>query len=46
MTPDELQALNDQIEELTAPYALRAEADRPDDALRVRVQCYLMPAPD
>ena len=46
MTPDEQQALNDQIEELTAPYALRAEADRPDDALRVRVQCYLMPAPD
>lgn len=46
MTPDELQALNDQIEELTAPYALRAEADRPGDARRVRVQCYLMPAPD
>jgi len=46
MTPDELQELNDQIEELTAPYALRAEADRPGDARRVRVQCYLMPAPD
>lgn len=46
MTPDELQAFNDQIEELTAPYALRAESDRPGDARRVRVQCYLMPAPD
>jgi len=46
MTRDELRALNDRIEELTAPYAKRSEADAPEDARRVRVQCYLMPEPD
>jgi DNA-binding transcriptional ArsR family regulator len=46
MTPDELQTLNDTIEELTAPYANRTEADRPQGARRVRIQCYLMPQPD
>lgn len=46
MTAEELQAVNDQIEELTAPYANRPEADRPEGARRVRVQCYLMPEPD
>jgi|Tabmets5t2r1_1033131.scaffolds.fasta_scaffold26050_1 DNA-binding transcriptional ArsR family regulator len=46
MTTEELRALNDTIEELTAPYANRAEADRPAGARRVRVQCYLMPEPD
>jgi hypothetical protein len=46
MTPDELQSVNDQIEELTAPYANRPESERPGDARRVRVQCYLMPEPD
>jgi Helix-turn-helix domain len=46
MTTEELQALNDTIEELTAPYANRTEADRPAGARRVRVQCYLMPEPD
>lgn len=46
MTPDEVQSINDQIEELTAPYANRAECERPGDARRVRVQCYLMPEPD
>jgi DNA-binding transcriptional ArsR family regulator len=45
MTPEELRTLNDTIEELTAPYASRTEADRPDGARRVRVQCYLMPEP-
>jgi hypothetical protein len=46
MTRDELRTLNDRIEELTAPYAKRSEADAPTDARRVRVQCYLMPEPD
>ena len=46
MTTDELRALTDRIEELTAPYAKRSSADGPEDARRVRVQCYLMPEPD
>jgi hypothetical protein len=46
LTTDELQALNDRIEELTAPYAKRTEPEAPADARRVRVQCYLMPEPD
>ena len=45
LTRDEVQGLNDRIEELTAPYAKRTEADAPGDARRVRVQCYLMPEP-
>jgi DNA-binding transcriptional ArsR family regulator len=46
MTTEEVQSLNDAIEELTAPYANRAEGDRPDGARRVRIQCYLMPEAD
>jgi len=46
LTRDELQALNDRIEELTAPCARRTEHDAPDGARRVRIQCYLMPEPD
>jgi DNA-binding transcriptional ArsR family regulator len=46
LTMDELQALNDRIEELTAPYAKRSEHDAPGGARRVRIQCYLMPEPD
>ena len=46
LTTVELQALNDRIEELTAPYAARTERDAPDGARRVRIQCYLMPEPD
>ncbi|MFC1420025.1 HVO_A0114 family putative DNA-binding protein [Streptacidiphilus cavernicola] len=44
LTPEELQTLTDQFEELTAPYAKRAEHS--DDARRVRVQVYLMPTAD
>jgi DNA-binding transcriptional ArsR family regulator len=46
MTTDEVRALNERVEELTAPYARRCSADAPDGARRVRVQCYLMPEPD
>ena len=46
LTMDELQALNDRIEALTAPYAKRSEHDAPGGARRVRIQCYLMPEPD
>jgi len=46
MTTDEVRVLNDRIEELTAQYAKRVQADAPDGARRVRVQCYLMPEPD
>lgn len=45
MTTDEVRELNERVEELTAPYAKRAEADAPEGARRVRVQCYLMPEP-
>ena len=46
LTPDEARALYERVEELTAPYAKRTEADAPDDARRVRIQCYVMPEPD
>jgi DNA-binding transcriptional ArsR family regulator len=46
LTAAELRALDDRIEELTAPYATRTEADLPPGARRVRVQCYFMPEPD
>ena len=46
LTRDELEALNERIEELTASYGTRTEADAPAAARRVRVQCYLMPEPD
>ena len=46
LTTDELQALNDRIEELTAPYTARSERAAPEGARRVRLQCYFMPEPD
>ncbi len=44
LTSDELQALSDRFEELTAPYAKRTE--HPDGERRVCVQVYLMPGAD
>jgi DNA-binding transcriptional ArsR family regulator len=43
LTPGELQALNDQIDQLLGPYAMRPEADRPAGAGRVRVLRHFLP---
>jgi DNA-binding transcriptional ArsR family regulator len=44
LTPDELQRLEDAIEDLLAPYVLRAEDEVPEDARSVRIVRLHLPA--
>jgi DNA-binding transcriptional ArsR family regulator len=43
LTPDELRALDEQIDQLLGAYVMRAEADRPADAGRVRILRQFLP---
>ena len=43
VTPDELRSIEENIEELLAPYARRDEIELPEDARTVRVIRFLLP---
>ena len=43
-TADELRAIQDQLEQVLAPYTGRAESDLPAGARRVRVLTYFLPS--
>jgi DNA-binding transcriptional ArsR family regulator len=43
LTPDELRALDEQIDQLLGPYVMRAEADVPANAAPVRVLRHFLP---
>jgi hypothetical protein len=43
-TADELRTIQDQLEQVLAPYTSRAESDVPADARRVRVLAYFLPS--
>jgi hypothetical protein len=43
-TADELRAIQDQLEQILAPYTGREEGDVPPDARRVRVLSYFLPS--
>jgi hypothetical protein len=45
VTPDELQAIQEALEALLAPYLTREPADAPASARRVRVLGYFLPEP-
>jgi DNA-binding transcriptional ArsR family regulator len=45
LTPSELQALQDQLEQLLMPFTTRAEADRPPGAAPVRITAFFLPEP-
>jgi DNA-binding transcriptional ArsR family regulator len=45
VSPEELQQISDQFDELLAPYVLRAEEDVPADALPVRILRHFLPEP-
>jgi hypothetical protein len=43
LTPDELRAVQQNLEELLTPYLTRAAEDVPADARRVRILAYFLP---
>jgi hypothetical protein len=43
-TTDELRTIQDQLEQVLAPYTSRAESDVPAGARRVRVLTYFLPS--
>jgi DNA-binding transcriptional ArsR family regulator len=43
LTPDELRALDEQIDQLLGPYVMRPDAERPAEAAGVRVLRHFLP---